>query len=177
MKNRGTNWWIALFLLPTILVLGFFYVIPIVTVVATGFTDWDSFGSPTFSGLKNYVLLMTYDNTFLIAMRNLLLWSLIAATFHVGFGTLVAFIFHKGYTGWRFVRAVFMIPMVISAAAWAMIYKIIFNDDIGVINDPFCTCSRLPGFSCEMVFRDASRIICGRIHMAVLCRLCNIDRL
>ena len=86
MKNRGTNWWIALFLLPTILVLGFFYIVPIATVLATGFTDWDSFGSPTFSGLKNYVLLMTYDNTFLIAMRNLLLWSLIAATLHVGFG-------------------------------------------------------------------------------------------
>lgn len=135
MKNRGTHWWIALFLLPTILVLGFFYVVPIATVLYTGFTDWDNFGTPVFNGLQNYVMLITYDNTFLIAVRNLLLWSLIAATFHVGFGTLVAFILYKGHFGWRFVRAVFMIPMVISAAAWAMIYKIIFNDEIGVINN------------------------------------------
>ena len=29
--------------------------------------------------------------------------------------------------GWKFVRGVYMIPNVISAAAWAMIYKFIFN--------------------------------------------------
>lgn len=135
MKAKGTKWWIAIFLAPTLLVLGLFYIVPIITVFTTGFTDWDGFGSPAFSGLDNYVNLITYDNTFFIAMRNLLLWSLIAATLHVGFGTLVAFILYKGYIGWRFVRGVFMIPMVISAAAWAMIYKIIFNDDIGVINN------------------------------------------
>ncbi|HZG84339.1 sugar ABC transporter permease [Paenibacillus sp.] len=135
MKEKGTKWWLALFLLPTVLVLAFFYVVPIATVFVTGFTDWDGFGAPVFNGIENYVMLITYDNTFVIAMRNLLLWSLIAATVHVGFGTLVAFVLYKGHFGWRFVRAVFMIPMVISAAAWAMIYKIIFNDDIGVINN------------------------------------------
>lgn len=135
MKDKSVKWWIAIFLLPTILVLGFFYIVPIITVFTTGFTDWDGFGSPTFNGLENYITLITYDDTFLKAMRNLLFWSLIAATVHVGFGTLVAFVLYKGYTGWRFVRAVFMIPMIISAAAWAMIYKIIFNDEIGVINN------------------------------------------
>ncbi|WP_372661070.1 carbohydrate ABC transporter permease [Cohnella sp.] len=135
MKDRRKKWWIAGFLAPTILVLCFFYIVPIITVFTTGFTDWDGFGSPSFNGLDNYIHLITYDNTFLISMRNLFLWSLIAATVHVGFGTLVAFIMYKGYFGWRFVRGVFMIPMIISAAAWAMIYKIIFNDDIGVINN------------------------------------------
>lgn len=135
MKRKGTGWWITLFLLPTILVLAFFYVVPIGTVCVTGFTEWDSFSTPIFNGLSNYVMLMTYDNTFLIAMRNLLLWSLSAAIIHVGFGTLVAFVLYKGLFGWKFVRAVFMIPAVISGAAWAVIYKIIFNDDIGVINN------------------------------------------
>lgn len=135
MKDRSVKWWIAIFLLPTILVLGFFYIVPIITVFITGFTSWDGMDSPSFNGLENYINLITYDNTFLIAMRNLFFWALIAATVHVGFGTLVAFILYKGYTGWRFVRAVFMIPMIISAAAWAMIYKIIFNDEIGVINN------------------------------------------
>lgn len=135
MKDRRKKWWIAGFLAPTILVLCFFYIVPIITVFVTGFTEWDGLGSPVFNGLDNYIQLITYDNTFLISMRNLFFWSLIAATVHVGFGTLVAFIMYKGYFGWRFVRGVFMIPMIISAAAWAMIYKITFNDDIGVINN------------------------------------------
>ena len=36
--------------------------------------------------------------------------------------------------GWKFTRAVFMVPNVISAAAWAMIYRFIFNDDMGILN-------------------------------------------
>ena len=53
---------------------------------------------------------------------------------HVGFGTLVAFVLFQRPRGWKFTRAVFMIPNVISAAAWAMIYRFIFNDDFGVLN-------------------------------------------
>lgn len=134
-RKRSTKLWIALFLLPTIIVLAMFYVVPIATVIITGFAEWNGFNAPQFTGLNNYIKLFTYDNTFLIAIRNLLLWSLIAATIHVGFGTLVAFILFKRPRGWKVVRGVFMIPNVIAAAAWALIYKFMFNDDIGVINN------------------------------------------
>lgn len=134
-RKRTTKLWIALFLLPTVVVLAMFYVVPITTVFVTGFTKWDGFGTLEFIGMDNYIKLFTYDNTFMKAMRNLLLWSLIAATIHVGFGTLVAFILYKRPRGWKVVRGVFMIPNVIAAAAWAIIYKFMFNDDIGVINN------------------------------------------
>jgi len=134
-RKRITNLWIALFLLPTIIVLAMFYVVPIATVFITGFTQWNGFNAPQFVGLENYIKLFTYDNTFAVSIRNLLLWSLIAGTIHVGFGTLVAFILYKRPRGWKVVRGVFMIPNVIAAAAWAIIYKFMFNDDIGVINN------------------------------------------
>jgi raffinose/stachyose/melibiose transport system permease protein len=134
MRNKWVKLWIFAFLAPTIAVLCMFYVIPIITVLVTGFTEWNGMGAPKFIGFDNYVKLITYDNTFVIALKNVFLWSLIAATLHVGFGTLVAFVLYKQRVGWRFTRAVFMIPMVISSAAWAMIYNIIFNDEMGVIN-------------------------------------------
>lgn len=143
MKNKWVKIWIALFLLPTVLVLGFFYVVPIITVLYTGFTEWNGLSAPKFVGFDNYVKLVTYDDTFFKAVRNLLLWSLMAATFHVGFGTLVAFTLYKKRFGWRFTRAVFMIPNVISVAAWAMMYKLLFNDEAGIIN----TSIRNIGFS------------------------------
>lgn len=144
MNGRWTTkLWIGIFLLPTVIVLAMFYIVPIVTVLVTGFMDWDGFTAPTFAGLSNYIQLFTYDDTFAVSLRNLFLWSLIAAILHVGFGTLVAFILYKRPFGWRAVRGVFMIPNVIAAAAWAMIYKFIFNDDIGVINNAI----RAIGFS------------------------------
>lgn len=134
MNNKKTKIWIAIFLIPSLIIFALFYLIPIVTVFITSFTEWDGFNSPSFNGLGNYTKLFFYDDTFLISIRNLLLWSLIAATIHVGFGTLIAFILYKKPFGWKQVRVVYMIPNVISLAAWAMIYKFIFNDDIGVVN-------------------------------------------
>lgn len=136
MSNRmATKLWIAAFLAPTILIFLLFYLVPIVTVLFTGFTEWNGFSAPVFVGLTNYIKLITYDDTFMISIRNLALWSLIAATLHVAFGVMVAFVLYRRLVGWRLVRATFMIPNVISVAAWAMIYKFIFNDDIGVLNN------------------------------------------
>lgn len=126
--------WIYLFLLPSILIFLFFYLSPIVTVFVTSFTKWDGFNSPVFTGLDNYKQMIGSD-TFRIALKNLLLWSIIAGTMHVGFGVLVAFILFQKPFGWKITRTVFMIPNVISAAAWALIYKFIFNNDMGILNN------------------------------------------
>ena len=110
-----------------------FYFVPIIQVFLTSFTKWDGFNAPTFIGLENYINLFQ-NQAFLISLKNILLWSLIAATLHVGFGVLVAFVLYHRPKGWKVTRAVFMVPNVISAAAWAMIYKFIFNDSMGILN-------------------------------------------
>lgn len=125
--------WIYLFLLPSVLVFLVFYLQPILTVFYTSLTKWDGFNAPTFIGLENYINLFQ-NQAFLISLKNILLWSLIAATLHVGFGVLVAFVLYHRPKGWKVTRAVFMVPNVISAAAWAMIYKFIFNDSMGILN-------------------------------------------
>ena len=132
-QERKNYKWIYLFLLPTFIVFVMFYLVPVIQVFVTSFTSWDGFNSPKFNGLSNYVNLFK-RGTFLISLKNLLAWSLIAMTLHVGFGTLVAFILFRKPWGWKFTRAVFMIPNVISAAAWAMMYRFIFNNDFGVLN-------------------------------------------
>ncbi len=128
---------IYLFLLPTLILFAMFYVIPIITVFFTSFTKWNGFNAPVFSFdtiFYNYRKLFTMSS-FGKSLQNLGLWSLIAATLHVGIGALVAFILYQKPKGWKFVRGVYMIPNVISAAAWAMIYKFIFNNDFGLLNN------------------------------------------
>lgn len=126
--------WIYLFLLPSVAIFLVFYFVPILSVLYTSFTKWDGFNSPTWIGLANYTK-MFRNSTFLISLRNLLMWSVIAMTLHVGFGVLVGVVLFQKPFGWKFTRTVFMIPNVISAAAWAMIYKFIFNNDMGILNN------------------------------------------
>ena len=125
--------WIYLFILPTFVIFLMFYLVPIITVFFTSFTDWDGFNSPRFNGIDNYLRLFR-SSSFKESLFNLLGWSLIAATLHVGFGALVAFVLYRKPFGWRFTQTVFMIPNVISIAAWSMIYKYFFRDDIGMLN-------------------------------------------
>lgn len=86
--------WIYLFLLPTVVIFVMFYVQPIATMLYTSFTKWDGFNSPTFNGVRNYVRLVT-NSAAAASMRNLVLWSIIAMTLHVGFGVLTAFVLYK----------------------------------------------------------------------------------
>ncbi len=125
--------WIYLFLLPTVIIFVMFYVEPIVMMVGTSLTKWDGFNSPVFVGLRNYIRIFTNSSS-AYSLRNLLLWSLIAMTLHVGFGVLVAFVLYYAPFGWKFTRSVFMIPNIISAAAWALIYRFVFNDQMGMLN-------------------------------------------
>ena len=125
--------WIYLFLLPSVIVFIMFYVKPIWTMVWTSFTKWDGFNDPSFIGMKNYVRVFT-NSASAISLKNLLYWSIIAMTLHAGFGVLVAFVLYHHPKGWKFCRAVFMIPNVISAAAWALIYRFLFDDHVGLLN-------------------------------------------
>lgn len=88
--QRANYKWIYLFLLPTIVIFAMFYLMPIAQVFVTSFTKWDGFNAPKFNGLTNYINLFT-NSSFLIALKNLLWWCVIALTLHVGFGTLVCF--------------------------------------------------------------------------------------
>ena len=127
---------IYLFLLPTLILFAMFYLWPIIQVLFTAFTKWDGFNSPKFDISNPFVnfLQLFKMRGFMPSLKNLFWWSLIAMTLHVGIGTLVGFLLAQKLKGWKFVRAVFMIPNVISSAAWAMIYRFIFNKDFGLLN-------------------------------------------
>jgi raffinose/stachyose/melibiose transport system permease protein len=103
MKTRTTGAWIALFMLPSVAIFLAFYLMPIGTVLVTSFTRWDGFNAPVFVGLDNYLKLFR-SSKFSESLWNLLGWSLIAATVHVGFGTLVAFLLNRKRAGWQLTR-------------------------------------------------------------------------
>ena len=131
--KKNQNFYIYLFLTPALIIFLSFYLVPIVSVFVTSFTKWNGFGTVKFIGFKNYIELFKRPE-FLISIKNLVSWSVIAATLHVAFGALIALMLYRKPFGWKFVRSAFMVPMIISGAAWAVIYRFFFNDDFGVLN-------------------------------------------
>ena len=125
--------WVYLFLLPTLAVFLMFYAEPMITLIRTSFTKWDGFNDPQPIGFDNYVRLIKNSSAY-VSVMNLLKWSLIAMTLHVGYGVIMAFIWYYKPAGWKISRAVFMIPNVISPAAFALIFRFLLNDSVGAVN-------------------------------------------
>ena len=132
--NRSRSIWIALFLLPTVLIFLLIYAVPLVTVVGTSLFDYRLFPNRfEFAGVDNYVNLFK-DPTFHTALGNTLLWILIHCTVHIALGVIIALLLYRKPKGWKFVRVAYMVPSIISNAAMATIFVNIYNPSYGVLN-------------------------------------------
>ena len=101
-----------LFLLPACLLLLIFRVIPAGSAVWHAFTAWDGVEAPTWVGLANFAELLrdkifwsAITNNFLIVLT-VPLWLLVSL--------VLALLIHQEVFGWRFFRAAFFLPSVLS---------------------------------------------------------------
>lgn len=127
--------YIAIFLIPGILIYLFVYAVPLVTLVSTSFTQWKIGADIAFNGFTNYIELFQDKDGFHHAFFNTLIWIFLQATVHVFIGVTVALILSRRKFYWKFVRSVYMIPNVISAAALGMMYRLLFNANFGAVNE------------------------------------------
>ena len=137
MKKNKTRliktFWIALFLAPTLLIFGLVYVWPLGLSIVSSFTQWNGFEPMKYVGFDNYIKIFA-DEDFQSALVNTLKWAFFAAFVHVPFGVLVALILARRRPGWRFTRAVFMIPNIISRTSLAILFIFIFKPGEGILN-------------------------------------------
>lgn len=126
--------WIAVFLIPSVVLFLLIYAVPLIMVFSTSLFDYRLTGQEmTFIGFDNYIRLI-HDADFFKALTNTVLWIAIQCILHVALGTVLALILYKKPRGWKFVRTAYMVPNIISNAAIGMIFLNIFNPQFGVIN-------------------------------------------
>lgn len=140
MKNNKVG--IIIFLIPALLLFILIFGLSIVVLISTSFTDWTIGLKPNFVGLSNYIELLS-NKDFLKALTNTVLWIIQQLTVHVAIGVLVALILTRKKFYWKFVRTVYMIPNIISAAAIGLMFTILLNPEFGVVNEIIRKC----GFS------------------------------
>ncbi len=103
------------------------------------FTIWMSFhewkvGSPTtFVGFANFLRLPS-DPRFVEAVGHTLSYAALSVVLPLVFGTLAAVIFHNKFPGRGILRALFIMPMMATPVAIALVWTMMFHPQLGVLN-------------------------------------------
>lgn len=128
-----------LFVIPAILIMGYYLFIPTVRSLIFSFMSKDS---STFVGIKNYVQIFT-DKTFFVALRNTVLWLFFGTSLSVLFGLIIAILADKSYIE-KTAKTFIFIPMAISMVGAGVIFKFMYafkpagGEQIGLINAIVC---------------------------------------
>lgn len=130
---KTNKWWLTLFVTPAALLFLLIFGQSIVVLVGSSFTDWAIGRQPAFVGLANYIDILK-DRDFAKAFANTILWIVLQSTVHVCIGVLVALILARQKFYWKFVRTVYMIPNIVSAAAVGLMFSILLNPQFGLVN-------------------------------------------
>ena len=124
--------WLLIFIAPAIGLFFLFFILPILFLFVTSFTNWDGIGAE-FVGLENYSKLLN-KKSFIRAITNNLYWCVTAALITVPLALIVALLLAHRSRGWKVFRTVLFIPQVVSSAAIAMLWAAMFNAEYGLVN-------------------------------------------
>lgn len=132
-STKQSPWWALLFVGPTALGLGVFYLWPTVRTVAMSFTDTGPFGGSEWVGLDQYRTLLQQDDL-LQALGNSVVYTLIALI-GIPVAVLAAVLLNtKGLRGRGVYRTLYFIPVVTMPAAVGIVWRLLYNGDYGIIN-------------------------------------------
>ena len=126
VKNRS-----ALFLLPSIMGVALFFVLPFFVVIYYSMIDNPISGKFVF--LDNFYNVLT-NKAFQMAMVNTLRFSLTAVPLMIVLSLGLAFLLDKQIPGKSKIRAAFLSPMMVPVASVILIWQVLFDYN-GVLNE------------------------------------------
>jgi multiple sugar transport system permease protein len=128
-----------LFVTPALLLIGFFFVIPVIGVFVLSFTDFDiySIGTPAdtrFVGLGNYATLFS-SPLFWTALKNTTYYVAVGGPLSVIVSLAGAVMIDSRLTRWKpFFRSTFFAPWVTTLVAVALVWRYIYHPQYGPLN-------------------------------------------
>lgn len=131
--RRTDGPWPWLFVLPLLIGVGTFYIFPILQTFWYSFTTWGVFGGATFSGVSNYVRLVS-DPQLYQSLLNTVIYTVIVLLGIPIAVWLASLLNTPGLRFAQFYRVLFFLPYVAMPAAIALVWRIMFNGDYGIVN-------------------------------------------
>lgn len=129
-----------LLILPTVVLILLFMLYPIVQVVELSFQDYSTnsfFGVGNFIGLQNFNKLLTGDKVFGRAFSISLKWVAAEITGQVILGMGIALLLNQKVKFRGLFRSITFMPWAVSGVLATMLWTIMYNQHVGVLNDLF----------------------------------------
>lgn len=138
-KKKVFTWrkkdWIAayVFIAPVTIGLLVFYIWPFFQNVWFSFNDVNKFNMSTFVGLQNYID-MFQDKELGQALVNSLKYVIVTVPVGLFLSILIAALMNAKIRGKSIYRTLYFLPSITMSAAVAMVWKWIYNEQMGVLN-------------------------------------------
>ena len=127
---------ILLYLLPVLLVLVLFVYYPMILNIFYSFFKWSAFSEKKiFVGAENYIRVLQDPVTW-IALKNNILYAVISVICQCGIGLILAAALEEAVLRrfQKFFRSILFIPSVISVSVIGLLWQLIYNPNIGIVN-------------------------------------------
>lgn len=124
---------VLLFLVPGLLIYCLFFIVPFLQTAYYSFFNWDGINKPVYSGLNNYMA-MFKDPLFVGGIWKIAVWALLAVLIKVGTALVLANALREKIKGSAFFRSSYFMPVVISSSAMCLIFMLMYDKDVGIIN-------------------------------------------
>ncbi len=119
---------------PAIIALFLIVVVPIGYNLYLAFTKWTiGLGDPRFIGVDNFIELFG-DERVLNGVKVMVYFSGLSLSIELILGLLIALYFHRQFKGSEIVQAIYIFPFAATPVAVALIWRIMLNPEIGVMN-------------------------------------------
>ena len=136
-KNEAR--WAWAFILPTMLGLIILNFYPVIDTVYQSFCKTGDFGKGNiWVGLDNYKTVLANSETWQ-SLLNTIKYAIIEVPFGVIIALILAVFLNKKLKGTSAFRTIFFLPMVCAPAAVAMVWKWLYNQQFGLLNNIFHT--------------------------------------
>lgn len=122
-----------LFPLPAVLAILILIVGPILANFVLSAHDWFVAGQPRFIGFDNYTRALR-DSRFWNGFINTFYFTGLAVPIQLVLGLAIAVLFNRNFPGKGIVRTIILLPMVATPVAIALIWALMFNPSLGVLN-------------------------------------------
>lgn len=124
-----------LFTVPTVLFVLLMVLFPILYTLILSFHSWRmSANIPwEYIGLGNYIEMFT-SSRFPMAAWRTFVFAMIALFFELSLGIMIALLLNRSFKGKNLTKTAFLLPMVATPVAIGMVWKLIYEPSIGILN-------------------------------------------
>lgn len=122
-----------LFILPAILGIAVFIIIPVICSFSLSFTEWDLLNDIKFVGLTNYKQILS-EKYFLEILSNTFIYTIAVTILGVIIPLILASVLNNKIKGSEFFKSALFIPYITPMIVIALIWQWIFDPNIGIAN-------------------------------------------